>query len=166
MENKKLGALIIILSLVFLSFVYLFNTNLSTRSENLRCNKLSEKCVEIGNGISITNVAFGFFGFMFGLGFYFLFFNKTEEAIMKRLEEEKNNKIKNGKFEFAFKMLNPFEAEVLKKVREQDGITQSTLRLRVNMSKSKLSYILQDLEKRKLIKRVKKGKTLGIWLRV
>jgi uncharacterized membrane protein len=34
------------------------------------------------------------------------------------------------------------------------------------MSKAKLSYVLQDLEKRNIIKRVEKGKTLALYLRV
>ncbi len=166
MENKKLGVLIIILSLVFLSFVYYFNANLSTKAENLGCNNVNEKCVEIGTGISMTNVAFGFFGFMFGLGFYFLFFNKTEEAIMKRLEEEKNQKVNDGRFEILLMALDPYERRVLKAVKEQEGITQSTLRLRADISKAKLSYVLQELEKRGIIKRIKKGKTLAIYLKI
>ena len=55
---------------------------------------------------------------------------------------------------------------MIEAIREQDGITQNTLRLRVNMSKAKLSYVLQELEKRGLIKRIEKGKTLAIYLRV
>ena len=65
-----------------------------------------------------------------------------------------------------FKALDPFEQRVIKTVREQPGITQNTLRLRANMSKAKLSYVLQELEKRGLIKRIKKGKTLSIHLKV
>ena len=54
----------------------------------------------------------------------------------------------------------------MKAIKEQDGITQNTLRLRVDMSKAKLSYVLQELEKRNLIKRIQKGKTLAIYLKV
>ena len=64
------------------------------------------------------------------------------------------------------KFLNPFEAKVLRKIKEEEGITQSTLRLKLDMSKAKLSYVLQDLEKRELIKRVEKGKTLQIFSKV
>jgi len=166
MENKKLGALIIILSLIFLSFVYYFNISLSAKSDNLGCNKVSEGCAELGNNISVTNVAFGFFGFMFGLGFYLLFFNKTEEAIMKRLEEEKNQKVNDEKFNIFLMALDSYEKKVLKAVKEQDGITQSTLRLRTDMSKAKLSYVLQELEKRGIVKRIKKGKTLAVYLKI
>ena len=53
-----------------------------------------------------------------------------------------------------------------KKIKEQDGITQNTLKLRANMSKAKLSYILQELERRGLVTRVRKGKTLEVHLKV
>ena len=50
-------------------------------------------------------------------------------------------------------------------MRDQEGITQNTLRLRVDMSKAKLSYVLRDLEKRDLITKVKKGKTHAVFLK-
>jgi uncharacterized membrane protein len=64
------------------------------------------------------------------------------------------------------KALDPFEQKVIEAIREQNGITQNTLRLRTNMSKSKLSIVLKELERRELIKRVGKGKTLSVFLRI
>jgi len=165
MENKKLGILFIIFSLIFLGFLIYFNGILYGQAEGLNCNP-SEGCQQVEQTISYTNIGFGFFGFMFGLGFYLLFFNKTDEKIFKRLEEHKNEKINNEKFNIILKALDPYEQKVMKAIKEQDGITQSTLRLRTDMSKAKLSYVLQELEKRNLIKRNQKGKTLEIWLRV
>ena len=62
--------------------------------------------------------------------------------------------------------LDSYEKKVMKAVKEHDGITQNILRLRTDMSKAKLSYVLQELEKRSLIKRIKKGKTLQVFLRI
>lgn len=56
--------------------------------------------------------------------------------------------------------------KVMKAIKDHDGITQSTLRLRLDLSKAKLSYVLQELEKRNLIKRIKKGKTLQVFLKI
>jgi uncharacterized membrane protein len=138
---------------------------MNKKSEQLGCN-FSEECMQVKDVLTVTNIGFGFFGLMLGLGFYLLFFNKTEEMIMRRLEDEKNNKLNHEKFKIILMALDPYEKKVLKAVKEQDGITQSTLRLRVDMSKAKLSYVLQELEKRNLIKRVAKGKTLEIWLKI
>ena len=82
-----------------------------------------------------------------------------DDKLVKRINEDE-------RFEIILKALDDYEKKVLKAVREQDGITQNTLRLRTDMSKAKLSYVLQELEKRNLIKRSPKGKTLEVFLRI
>ena len=165
MENKILGTILIILSLAFLLLGYYFNDTLYKQSDQLGCI-VNEECLEIDRSISITNIIFGFFGFMFALGIYILIFNKSEERILKRLEEEKDKKIGDEKFDIILMALDSHEKKVMKAIKEHDGITQSTLRLRLDLSKAKLSYVLQELEKRNLIKRIKKGKTLQVFLKV
>ncbi len=165
MEKKKLGILLIIFSLVFLGFLFYFNLNLSGKSIVLGCN-VNEGCAEIQDILNVTNIGFGFFGFMLALGFYILFFSKSEEMILKRLEDYKKDKTEEEKFNIVLKALDSFEKTVLKAIKEQKGITQSTLKFRTNMSKAKLSYVLQELEKRNLIKRIPKGKTFAIFLRI
>ena len=165
MENKKLGILMVVISLIFFMFLIYFNTKLSENSSKSECNP-TEECRAIESIFTITHIGFGFFGFMLALGFYLLFFNKTEERIFKRLEDDKNKKISEEKFDIVLKALDDYEKKVLRAVKEQDGITQNTLRLRTNMSKAKLSYVLQELEKRNLVKRISKGKTLEVWLKV
>ncbi len=161
MENKRLGIILIIIGLAVGSLFVYYSIKLGIQSKELGCFP-SENCIGIEKGLSVSHVAIGIFSFIFALGFYLLFFNKTEDRLIKRLGEERENE----KFEFAMKLLNPFEAQILKKIKEQDGITQNTLKLKVDMSKAKLSYVLQDLEKRGLIKRVQKGKTLQIFSKI
>ena len=165
MENKKLGILILILSLIFLAFTYYFNNTFYEQASELGCN-INQECVNVEKTISMTHIAFGFFGFMFALGFYILLFNKSEERILRRLEEEKDRKIGDEKFNIILMALDPYEKKVMNAVKEHDGITQSILKLRTDMSKAKLSYVLQELEKRNLVKRIKKGKTLQVFLRI
>src|SRR3989338_7936840 len=155
MENKKLGIILLIISLLVGGiFIYLIN-NLAEQSQELLCFN-NKDCLVIERGLSISHIAMGIFSFIFALGFYLLFFNKTE----------KEEKVGNAKFEMLNKALDPFEQKVIKAVREQDGITQNTLKLRLDMSKAKLSYVLQELERRGIIKRIKKGKTLSIYLKI
>ena len=165
MENKKLGVLLVVISIIFGFFLIYFSFNYTDEAEKMNCNP-SEECKSISNTLSLTHAAFGFFGFMLALGFYMLFFNKTEEKIMKRLEDEKNKSIERERFEIILKALDDYEKKVLTVVREQEGITQNTLRLRANLSKAKLSYVLQELEKRNLVKRIPRGKTLEVHLTV
>ena len=64
------------------------------------------------------------------------------------------------------KGLDQDERKVIKAVKEQDGITQQTLRLRNDLHKSKLSIILDGLEKKELIVRKEKGKTKQVFLKI
>ena len=165
MENKKLGIILIIISLIFGFFLIYYNTSMEKQSIELGCNAV-DGCSEVSRALDISHIGFGFFGFMLALGFYILFFNKTEEKIFKRLEHEKNSQVEREKFSIILKALDDYEKRVMQLIKEQDGITQNTLRLRANLSKAKLSYVLQELEKRNLIKRIPKGKTLEVHLRV
>jgi len=165
MENKKLGTILIIISIIIGSiFIYYINS-LSTESEQLGCFQ-GEDCLRIERGLSVSHFAIGIVSFILALGFYLLLFNKTDEKIMKRLETEKNQKIKDEKLNYILMALDPIEQKIIKIIKEQEGITQNSLRLKSDLSKAKLSYVLQELERRNLIKRTKKGKTLSIYLKI
>ncbi len=163
MENKKIGIVILTISvLLLLVFVVLINS-LNQEAEALGCFEKTG-CKSIETSLSIVHFAFGAFGFLFSLGFYLIFFSKGDKAIIKRLEEDTKKRLGEEKFSILLQGLNPFEQRVIKAVREQPGVTQNTLRLRTNTSKAKLSQILKDLEKKNLIKREKERKTLAIYL--
>lgn len=165
MEKRRLGIVLLILSIALLGFIFYTNSNLYGSATEIGCSMEAE-CEDIQDQINITNIGFGFFGFMFALGFYILFFSKSEEMILKRLDHDKSRMMDDEKFSIILKALDPHEKKVMEAVKEQDGITQSTLRLRTDMSKAKLSYVLQELEKRNLVKRVPKGKTLQVFLKI
>lgn len=112
-------------------------------------------------------------GFVLGaavalLGVYLLFFERTYEAF--RLQQaafakevgEAKRKDEFGAYLAGFSIE---EQAVLKAVREQDGITQSTLRYRTGMSKASLSMLLDSLEKRDVVRRKAAGKTKEVYLR-
>ncbi|MEK6914805.1 MAG: winged helix-turn-helix transcriptional regulator [Nanoarchaeota archaeon] len=165
MHSKKLGILMIIISLVFAVFLFDYINLMNERSNKLGCNS-AEGCFEVRKNLDLSHLAFGFFGFMLALGFYFLVFNNTEKRIFEKLEDEKNKKVEEERFKIILKALDEYERKVMEIVKEQEGITQNTLKLRANISKAKLSYILQELERRDLIIRNKKGKTLEVHLKI
>lgn len=166
MENKKLGMLLIIISILVGFLIFNYNSQLMQDADEMGCLPSTSNCIPIEKNLSISHLAIGIFAFIFALGFYILFFNKTEQAILRKLEEEKNQKIKNEKFKYILMALDSYEQKVMKVVKDHEGITQNILKLRTNMSKAKLSYVLKELEKRNLIKRTKKGKTLQIFLKI
>lgn len=165
MQSKKLGILMIIISVIFALFLFDYISLMNEKSDNLGCNSVNG-CSEVRRGLDLSHLAFGFFGFMLSLGFYFLFFDTAEKKMLDKFEDEKIQKVEEERFKIILKALDEYERKVMEVVKEQDGITQNTLKLRANMSKAKLSYILQELERRELISRVKKGKTLEVHLRI
>lgn len=164
MENKKLGLLLIIIGILVGGMFMYYNSQLSKQSEELNCFS-GPDCISIENNFSISHIGVGIFAFILALGFYLLFFDKAEKRI-RQIENENEKRTVDNKFDLILQFLNPSESKVLKKVKEEEGITQSTLKFRLDMSKARLSYVLQDLEKRKIIKRVKKGKSQAIYLKI
>lgn len=166
MENKRLGVLLVVIALVVGGGFFYLNSKVMEKGSDEGCYPQGSNCAGIVRTVSFSNIAIGIFSFIFALGFYMLFFNKTEGAIINRLEKEKNDKIEDLKFDILLRALDDYEKRVVKAVREQQGITQNTLRIRTDMSKAKLSYVLKELERREIIKRVEKGKTLEVYLRI
>tara|TARA_Y100000310_G_scaffold343929_1_gene453985 strand:+ start:348 stop:854 length:507 start_codon:yes stop_codon:yes gene_type:complete len=163
-NNKKLGLILIIIGILLSIVLLQLIAGLNVESEELGCFE-EDECAQIESTLSLTHIVFGVVGFIFALGIYLIFFSKGEESILKRLEENKVKEWKDKKFEWILKGLDEFEKKVMNSIKEQQGITQSTLRIRTNMSKAKLSYVIRDLEKKNLIRRIKKGKTFSIYLK-
>lgn len=163
MNNKKIGVALLIFSLVLLIIFVVIIQSLKTEAKELGC--FADKgCIRIENSLSLVHFAFGVFGFLFALAFYLLFFSAGEEAIVKRLETDTHRKLTESKFEIFLKGLDKDERIVVQAVRDQPGITQTTLRLRTNLSKAKLSLVVTDLEKRGILRRERKDKTFMIYL--
>ncbi len=102
------------------------------------------------------------------LGVYILAFDHASKAILKK-QEEITQDLKEVKKKDEFKaFLTGFSSDeqlVLKSIREQDGIKQSTLRYKTGLSKTGLSLILKDFEEREIITRKESGKTNEVYLR-
>ncbi|MBI2656514.1 winged helix-turn-helix transcriptional regulator [Candidatus Woesearchaeota archaeon] len=163
MENKKLGFVILSFSIIATVLAYGFMGVLGRQTAALQCYPTSE-CQRVQSLLGLSHIAVGLISFIGALGIYLLFFSTSEEAILRRLEEEKNVKTEQNKFELILKAMDDNEKKVLKAVKEQEGITQSTLRYRTDLSKAKVSQILTDFEKKHLVKRELKGKTYAVYL--
>ena len=163
MENKKLGFIILSFSVVATVLAFGFMNLLGRHTTALQCYSTNE-CQRVESLLGLSHVAVGLISFIGALGIYLLFFSTSEEAILKRLEEEKSMKIEEDKFELVLKAMDDNEKKVLKAIKEQSGITQSTLKYRTDLSKAKVSQILTDFEKKNLVKRETKGKTYAVYL--
>ncbi|MBT4538929.1 hypothetical protein HOI26_04475 [Candidatus Woesearchaeota archaeon] len=164
MKNKKVGILLFAISISLLIVFILLINSLQNEAEAIGCFE-QQGCQQIETSLSIVHFAFGVFGFLFALSFYLFFFSKGEEAIVRRLERDTSKKLNQEKFNILLMGMDKFEKEVMQLLREEDSITQNTLRLKVQMSKAKLSQTLTNLEKKNLIVREKLGKTMKVQLK-
>ena len=163
MENKKLGFVILSISIVASILAFSFMGVLGKQTNALQCYPTNE-CQRVESLMGLSHIAVGLISFISALGIYLLFFSTSEEAILKRLEQEKNMKIEESRFDLMLKAMDENEIKVLKAIKEQEGITQSTLKFRADLSKAKISQILTDFEKKHLVKRELKGKTYAVYL--
>jgi len=164
MDHKRLGIIILGISVILAVIIIFLMNNLTVEAEERGCYN-NQGCFKIESALSVTHFIFGFIGFVFALGFYLLIFSKGEKAFVAAIEQSKNKELEGEKFNLISQGLDEYEKKVLKAVKDQDGITQNTLRLRVDMSKAKLSYVLKDLEKREFITKEKRGKTHAVFLK-
>jgi uncharacterized membrane protein len=163
MDNKKLGGLLLVIGLAVGGIVLAYNASLQQDYAQHLCTP-SAQCQQVGSSITLTNIAFGVVFSIISLGFYMLFFTRGEEALLRRLEEEKTRKLLEEKYSIIVKVLDESERKVLEAIREQDGIGQNTLRLRTGLSKAKVSQVLSAFEKKQLIRREAAGKTYSVFL--
>ena len=102
------------------------------------------------------------------LGAYLLFFDRSYALLVEQqrsFKEELEAARRKDEFSAFLAGFTPEEQSIIKAVRDQEGIKQSTLRLRVGMSKAMLSIMLDSLEKRDVVAKRKAGKTNQVFLR-
>ena len=106
-------------------------------------------------------------GIVFLLGVFLAFLDKTQKILAEH-QIKVSSALAEAKANDSFKAylagFQDDERKILEAVHEQEGIKQSTLRYRAGLTKSTLSLILGNLEKRGIISRKKTGKTNQIFL--
>jgi len=170
MDNKKLGVIILIAGFVIASIIFGVKINhdivvSKIVSQEGTCFLKDGTCLHEDKNLLFYIIGWVFSAAIIALGIYLILFEKSQKAIISTLEKQKQILGEDEKFDILLKGLNVDEKKVIKAVREQDGITQQTLRLRTDLHKSKLSIVLDSLESKELIKRVPKGKTNQVFLK-
>jgi len=170
MDNKKLGIALVIFCIFIAIIFFTFKSQLKeATSEGCTCDVMEEGGVCSAEQTPVGIVDYASIALIFSmlaLGVYLIFFEKSQKAIVSTLEKQKHIQTEQEKFDILLKGLTKDEQTIIKAVKEQDGITQQTLRLRTDLHKSKLSILLDGLEKKGLIARKEKGKTKEVFLKV
>jgi uncharacterized membrane protein len=164
MQNTRIGVVLIILALIAGGFFYSTASDLEQRSRQQECNP-SQQCQDVATSLGYTHMAMGALGAILSLGIYLVVFNKSEEAILERLEAEKERELAQERLAIMLQALDENEKKILEAVADEQGITQRSLRHRTGLSKAKISQVLSSFEKRDLIEREAKGRTYAVFLK-
>jgi uncharacterized membrane protein len=177
MKTKHISIIIILVSIFFIVFSVITHLHIDAMYLNQMKEFTGSTCIlEDGTCIHknplewlfLSSYVVGFLCLSFGI---FLYFDKSYVKLEEDLQKISENlrKVKElddeeRTFEFFLKSFSEDEKKILRCIKKQEGIWQSTLRIKLNYSKAKLSLLLQDLEKKGLISREKKGKTFKLFL--
>jgi len=93
MINKRLGVAIVIISVLIGVIIFTIISKLNTIGNDLGCFPDTPGCLRVKSFLDFSHIAVGILASLFALGIYLIFFSKGEEAILKRLEDDKNKSI-------------------------------------------------------------------------
>jgi DNA-binding MarR family transcriptional regulator len=176
MNQKHIGIVIIILGIILAIFVQVAKSNedfyiKQLMLENNSCFLDDGTCLHADRNITAYVVGWVLSGIMVSLGIYLFFFEKTQEKIeqstrlvSEALKEAKKQEKQKDEFSAFLAGFSEDEQKVLKVIREQEGIKQSTLRYKTDISKTTISIILKSLEERKIVSRKPYKKTKKVFL--
>ncbi len=173
MNQKQIGIIILVFSILLAGVFYfikvqqdktatdyaMLNKGVCVTEEGVCLHERSSTTFTIGLVISV---------FLLALGTYLALFDKAQELLMRQ-HKEVSKALKESKqtekFEAFLAGFNEEEKKVLKAVKDQDGILQSTLRYRTGIGKASLSLILKALEEKGVISRKEEGKTNKVFMK-
>lgn len=175
MNQRHIGIVILVVAILIISFVLVSKSIEDSYIEQITIEKgscfLDDGTCLHQQSASLYIVGFALAGALLLFGIYLTLFDRTQKIIAEHQVKvsgalEKAMKQEKDKDEFKAYLSGFDENEqiILKTVREQEGIKQSTLRYKTGISKTSLSLILKSLEKRKIISRKEKGKTKLVYL--
>jgi len=149
MKNKHVGYLIVGIA-ILIGFIVLSFNRAMTDIINTSCGH-GASCPMWGTIRFQTNVSIGIIFFIVLIGLYLIFFGKDSEKIRVR-------RIKKEDYEKVLKTLDEEQRKVLEKIIEGEGVIfQSELVEKTNLSKVKVSRILDKLEGKGILERRRRG---------
>ncbi|MFH0797893.1 MAG: MarR family transcriptional regulator [Candidatus Woesearchaeota archaeon] len=167
MRNKVVGYIILGMSALIGFIVYSFNSALG-KIINESCEH-GPACPMWGTLDFQTNVGIGIMVFVIMIGIYLIFFGKEEVTITKietRVEKVEPKDVSRENYRKVINRLIGDEKKLFEILIDSKGtIMQSDMIAKSEMSKVKISRVLDKLEGKGLIERKRRGMTNSIVLK-
>lgn len=175
MNQKHIGIILLIVSILLASFVYLVKLD-SEKFADEYMDKEGTCFLDDGTCLHKEKLPLFIFGWavsgsLFLFGIYLTFIDKTQKfmaehqiKVSSALETAMKQEREKDEFKAYLAGFDDEEQNILKAIKDQEGIKQSTLRYKTGISKTSLSLILKQLEQKGIISRKPSGKTKQVYL--
>jgi len=175
MNQKHIGIILITVSLILGSFVYLVQKESEKYAdEHMKregtCYLDDGTCLHKRN-LPLYTLGWAVSGALILFAIYLIFIDKTQEIIAQHqikvssaLKDAMTQERIKDEFNAFLSGFDENEQKILRAIKDQDGIKQSTLRYRTNISKTGLSLVLKEFEEKAIISRKPSGKTKQVFL--
>ena len=160
-SKKTVGGLLVGCSLVFSAILYFTIRSLTERTEVLGCMVDTPGCEEVALGLSMSHVGVGFLAAVFSLGVFFLLFYKDPQAAS--VERERVQRSREEQVALLGKVMTAGEQALLSAVLKEEGVLQSTLSYRTNLTPGRVSQVLSQFEERGLVRRTPEGRSFRVY---
>jgi uncharacterized membrane protein len=164
MKNKSVGFLIIGLAVVIGLIVFLFN-NALTKIVDTSCSH-GPSCPMYGTIHTQTYIAIALIAIIVIIGLVLLFSKEEKQIVVKKIKEKSLDGQKMKDKEQNLKLLDTEEKKVYQSLIDNNGtIFQSELVEKSGFDKVKITRILDRLEGKQLIQRMRRGMTNVVLLK-
>lgn len=164
MDKRKIGVAIVVIALILGAVLVNLITDSSNLAEEKSCFQDNE-CSAISYTLSASHLGIGIIFALAALGLYLIIFSRTEERLLRQLEQQKQQLSREDKLKIVALLLSENEKKIFSTILENEGITQNMLRIKTDLSKATVSQILADFERKSIIKKESKGKTYALFLK-
>lgn len=161
-SKKTLGGILAGAAVTFGGILWYTISSLTGQAQVMHCVADSPACQQVVTGMSASHVAVGIVSAVFSLGLYFLFFYKDQTAAI--LEDQARRRSREEQIALLTKVMTPGEKAVLEAVLNEEGIMQSTLSYRTNLTPGRVSQVISDFETSGLLTKKPEGRSYRIYL--
>lgn len=174
MNQKQIGIILIVIGILLASSVFYIKykedayTNKIIIEQGGSCYLPDGTCLHEERALFPYILGWIISAAVIMLGVYLILFDKTQKLMVEQHEKISTalkDATEKDEFTAFLTAFSEDEQKLLKTIKEQDGITQATLRYRTGISKTSVSLMLKSLEERGFISRKISGKTNQVFLR-